>query len=122
MGRYTGDLNADSMWQNIVLRFGFRWTTTSAHFPLTKRLLEPGIKEIPSAIISILEPGKVAPWHEGPYKGVLRYHLGLEIPSYCQAESEPLCFLRVRNDARKQKTLHWLEGESILFDDTFPHV
>ena len=31
-------------------------------------------------MFSILAPGKRIPPHDGPYKGVLRYHLGLDGP------------------------------------------
>ena len=34
-----------------------------------------------TAFFSILAPGKHLPPHRGPYKGVMRYHLGLLIPS-----------------------------------------
>jgi len=34
-----------------------------------------------TAFFSILAPGKHLPAHRGPYKGVMRYHLGLLIPS-----------------------------------------
>jgi aspartyl/asparaginyl beta-hydroxylase (cupin superfamily) len=33
-----------------------------------------------TAFFSILAPGKHLPAHRGPYKGVMRYHLGLLIP------------------------------------------
>ncbi|MHB8233624.1 MAG: aspartyl/asparaginyl beta-hydroxylase domain-containing protein, partial [Solirubrobacteraceae bacterium] len=47
----------------------------------------------------------------GPYKGVLRYHLGLIVPE--DAES---CRIRVGDDIR-----HWQAGKSMIFDDTFNH-
>jgi aspartyl/asparaginyl beta-hydroxylase (cupin superfamily) len=47
----------------------------------------------------------------GPYKGVLRYHLGLIVPE--DAES---CRIRVGEDI-----CHWEEGKSMVFDDTFNH-
>jgi beta-hydroxylase len=45
------------------------------------------------------------------YKGLLRYHLGLIVPEPKQA-----CRIRVGNDF-----VHWEEGKSLLFDDTFHH-
>jgi len=47
----------------------------------------------------------------GPYKGVLRYHLGLIVPQDAEA-----CRIRVGEDIR-----HWQEGKSMIFDDTFNH-
>jgi hypothetical protein len=62
-------------------------------------------------MISILSPRKHILDHRGPYKGVLRYHLGLIVPE--DAES---CRIRVGEDYR-----HWEEGKSMIFDDTFNH-
>jgi ornithine lipid ester-linked acyl 2-hydroxylase len=64
-----------------------------------------------TAFFSILLPGKHIPEHRGPYKGVLRYHLGLIIP-----EPHEKCRIRVGNDVRS-----WREGKSLIFDDSFPH-
>jgi beta-hydroxylase len=72
------------------------------------------MREIPgmtTAMISILSPRKHILDHRGPYKGVLRYHLGLIVPSDAEA-----CRIRVGNDVR-----HWEEGKSLIFDDTFNH-
>ncbi|WP_030785505.1 aspartyl/asparaginyl beta-hydroxylase domain-containing protein [Streptomyces sp. NRRL S-920] len=63
-----------------------------------------------NAIIAILEPGVTLKAHEGPYAGILRYHLPLTVP-----ENNPP---RLRVD----KEMHtWKEGEAILIDDTFEH-
>ncbi|MER5969540.1 aspartyl/asparaginyl beta-hydroxylase domain-containing protein [Streptomyces sp. NPDC002055] len=63
-----------------------------------------------NAIIAILEPGVTLKAHEGPYAGILRYHLPLTVP-----ENNPP---RLRVD-REMHT--WKEGEGILIDDTFEH-
>lgn len=63
-----------------------------------------------NAIIAILEPGVTLKAHEGPYAGILRYHLPLTVP-----ENNPP---RLRVD----REIHtWKEGEGILIDDTFEH-
>jgi ornithine lipid ester-linked acyl 2-hydroxylase len=64
-----------------------------------------------TAMISILSPRKHILDHRGPYKGVLRYHLGLVVPEDAEA-----CRIRVGEDLR-----HWEEGKSMIFDDTFNH-
>jgi ornithine lipid ester-linked acyl 2-hydroxylase len=64
-----------------------------------------------TAMFSILSPRKHILDHRGPYKGVLRYHLGLIVPRDAQA-----CRIRVGEDFR-----HWVEGESMIFDDTYNH-
>jgi aspartate beta-hydroxylase/beta-hydroxylase len=71
------------------------------------------ISEIPNvtqAFFSILEEGKSIPKHKGPYRGYLRYHLGLVVPK----ENTPIFFI-------DDKSYQWKEGESILFDDSFEH-
>jgi ornithine lipid ester-linked acyl 2-hydroxylase len=62
-------------------------------------------------MFSILSPGKHIPPHDGPYKGVLRYHLGLIVP-----EPEDLVGIRVGGEVA-----HWTEGGSLVFDDTYEH-
>lgn len=63
---------------------------------------------ISTAFFSILEPGKIIPSHYGPFKGILRYHLGLIIPKGC--------FISVDGE-----TYDWKEGEGVLFDETYKH-
>ncbi|NNE30773.1 MAG: aspartyl/asparaginyl beta-hydroxylase domain-containing protein [Winogradskyella sp.] len=59
---------------------------------------------------SVLEPGKSIPAHHGPYKGYLRYHLGLKVPKVAPP------YIRIKNDI-----YYWKERDSILFDDTWDH-
>lgn len=77
--------------------------------PRTTALLDtiPGLFE---AFFSILEGGKSIPPHEGPYRGYLRYHLGLLVP-----EKNPPS-IRLRD-----QMYTWKEGESVLFDDSWDH-
>lgn len=77
--------------------------------PRTWQLLReiPGMK---TALFSILEPGMYIRPHNGPFKGVLRYHLGLRVPKAGR------CEIRVGEEIRS-----WREGESLVFDDTLEH-
>lgn len=71
------------------------------------------VKDVPhliQAFFSILEPGKSIPLHKGPYKGYLRYHLGIHIPQDKPPE------IIVNN-----QPYTWREGEAVLFDDSWPH-
>jgi aspartyl/asparaginyl beta-hydroxylase (cupin superfamily) len=71
------------------------------------------LKEIPNiykVFFSVLEPGKSIPSHHGPYRGYLRYHLGLKVPN----ESPP--HIRIMD-----QVYEWKERDSILFDDTWEH-
>ena len=90
--------------------YGLRSEENLARCPATARLLErvPGAK---TAFFSILSGGVHIPEHCGPYKGVIRYHLGLIVP-----EEKEACRIRVGGT-----TAHWEEGKSLFFDDTFPH-
>ena len=87
-----------------------RASRTALRCPETTRLVEsvPGME---TAMFSILSPGKHIPPHHGPYKGVLRYHLGLLVP-----EPEDQLGISVGG-----QVAHWSEGESLVFDDTFEH-
>lgn len=90
--------------------YGLDSADNCARCPGTARLLRavPGAK---TAFFSILKPGTHIPAHCGPYKGVIRYHLGLIVPQ--PAEN---CRIRVGDT-----TTHWEEGKSLMFDDTYEH-
>jgi beta-hydroxylase len=101
----------DDKWKTFFLYgYGFRSDPNCARCPQTDRLVSqiPGMK---TAFFSILSPHKHIGEHRGPYKGVLRYHLGLRIP-----EPNAGCRIRVDSEIR-----HWQEGKSLIFDDTYEH-
>jgi aspartyl/asparaginyl beta-hydroxylase (cupin superfamily) len=105
------DLSDDDRWQTYFLfGFGFEVPEHTAPCPRTAELVRavPGMK---TAMFSILAPGKHIPHHRGPYKGLLRHHLGLIVPEPAEA-----CRIRVGDEIR-----HWTEGASLLFDDTYDH-
>lgn len=104
-------ITTDDRWKTFFLYgFGFKAEKNAALCPETTRLIEqvPGMK---TAFFSILAPGKHIPPHRGPYKGVMRYHLGLRVP-----EPRTQCRIRVGDEVR-----YWEEGKSLLFDDTHEH-
>lgn len=105
------DITTDDHWKTYFLYgFGHKAEANCARCPETTRLVEqvPGMK---TAFFSILDPGKKIPPHRGPFKGVMRYHLGLKVP-----DPKEQCWIRVGDEVR-----HWEEGESLLFDDTLEH-
>jgi ornithine lipid ester-linked acyl 2-hydroxylase len=105
------EITDDDRWKTFfIYGYGFEAKLGVEMCPRTAALMReiPGMK---TAMISILSPRKHILDHRGPYKGVLRYHLGLIVPE--DAES---CRIRVGNDIR-----HWEEGKSMIFDDTFNH-
>jgi aspartyl/asparaginyl beta-hydroxylase (cupin superfamily) len=105
------EITDDDRWKTFFLYgYGFKAKLPTEMCPRTAALMQeiPGMK---TAMFSILSPGKHILDHRGPYKGVLRYHLGLIVPQEMEA-----CRIRVGEDIR-----HWEEGRSMIFDDTFNH-
>ena len=105
------EITDDDRWKTFFLYgYGFEAELGVEMCPRTAALM----REIPgmtTAMFSILSPRKHILDHRGPYKGVLRYHLGLIVPEDAQA-----CRIRVGEDVR-----HWEQGKSLIFDDTFNH-
>lgn len=105
------EITDDDRWKTFFLYgYGFEAELGVRMCPRTAALM----REIPgmtTAMLSILSPRKHILDHRGPYKGVLRYHLGLIVP---QAKEQ--CRIRVGDEIR-----HWEEGRSMIFDDTFNH-
>jgi beta-hydroxylase len=105
------EITDDDRWKTYFLYgYGFQADLGVETCPRTAALM----REIPgmtTAMFSILSPRKHILDHRGPYKGVLRYHLGLIVP-----EDAASCRIRVGEDFR-----HWEEGKSMVFDDTFNH-
>jgi aspartyl/asparaginyl beta-hydroxylase (cupin superfamily) len=104
-------LTEGEQWKTFFLyAYGHKAEENCARCPETARLLGciPGMK---TAMFSILAPKKHVPEHRGPYKGVLRYHLGLIIP-----EPRNSCRIRVGEEIR-----WWVEGKSLIFDDSHMH-
>lgn len=104
-------LSHDNHWKTYFLYgYGIKMHKNCQYFPVTTQLIEkiPGMR---TAFFSILLPGKHIPEHRGPYKGVIRYHLPLKVPS-----ERKKCCIRVGNEFA-----HWVEGKSLMFDDSFYH-
>jgi aspartyl/asparaginyl beta-hydroxylase (cupin superfamily) len=105
------EITDDDRWKTFfIYGYGFQADVGVEMCPRTAALM----REIPgmtTAMLSILSPRKHILDHRGPYKGVLRYHLGLIVPR--EAEQ---CRIRVGDEVR-----HWEEGQSMVFDDTFNH-
>jgi aspartate beta-hydroxylase len=102
--------NDGKSWNILCLKMYGMWNKTNAKkCPKTAALLK-SIKHVTSINFSILAPGKYIPPHKGPYKGIIRYQLPLEVPK------KGSCFLVVDG-----KYHYWQEGKSVLFDDTYTH-
>jgi beta-hydroxylase len=104
-------ISPDDLWKTFVFTgFGERSEQARRVCPETTRLLE-GVPRLQTAFFSILAPGKHVPLHKGVTRGMVRCHLGLKIPA--QAER---CSMTVGG-----RRCTWKEGETLFFDDTYPH-
>ena len=103
-------LNRDTGWRLIVFRAYGRDVETNLRSAPRHAALLRDHPELVSATLSVLEPGKRIPLHPGPFKGVLRVHLGIQVPSSGRA------FLEVGGHRRA-----WGCREVLVFDDTYPH-
>jgi beta-hydroxylase len=105
------ELTDDDNWKTYFLYgYGFEAKLGVEQCPRTAALMRQ-IPGMTTAMFSILSPHKHILPHCGPYKGVLRYHLGLIVPQDAEA-----CRIRVGDDIR-----HWEAGKSLIFDDVFNH-
>lgn len=93
----------------ILLIYNEDIDETQKYFPHTTKLIKE-YKNISTAFFSVLEHGKKITSHKGPYKGVLRYHLGLIVP-----ESKE-CYIKIED-----KKYYWKNAVSFIFDDTYVH-
>ncbi len=106
----SGRVDPEKDWKVFPLNImGVKPKAFCDRCPRTTAILDtiPGLFE---AFFSILEGGKSIPPHEGPYRGYLRYHLGILVPE----KNPPSIRL-------KDQHYTWKEGESVLFDDSWDH-
>lgn len=101
-------------WRMLVLRaYGIDHPGNQSKCPFTASLFSEN-KAIQSVAISFLEGKKHIPIHRGPFRGVLRYHLGLVIPRHADGSST--------NRLAVNGQVHELtEGQGLLWDDTYLH-
>ena len=106
--------NDDRDWRMFLVKaYGTTLRRNAARCPLLSSLLEE-CPEVLSANFSLLAPGKHIPCHRGPFRGVLRFHLGLRVPLDETG--------RVGTEMRVDGVEHRIgEGDSLLWDDTYPH-
>jgi ornithine lipid ester-linked acyl 2-hydroxylase len=109
--RDVATISRDDRWKTFFFTaYGYRSDASYASCPRTGALLD-AIPRLVTAFFSILSPGKRIPAHRGPYRGVVRCHLGVIVPSPPAA-----CGISVGGEER-----HWREGETMFFDDGYEH-
>jgi len=102
---------ADDRWKAFIfVVWGREVEENCLRCPRTAELLR-GVPGMTTAMFSIFEGHNHVPPHRGPFRGVLRYHLGLIIP-------EPIGTARLRV---LDETRAWEPGQSLVFDDTYEH-
>lgn len=101
-------------WRVFVLRaYGVEIKDNARRCPVTAALVA-GCPNVLSASFSFLAPGKHIPPHRGPFRGVVRCHLGLSMP---------------RGDDGRLGAILWIDGkehriddgEYLVWDDTYTH-
>jgi beta-hydroxylase len=98
-------------WKSFFLwGYGYKVEENLRRCPVTAEAVSriPGLN---SAFFSILAPGAHIPRHRGVTKAIMTAHLGLIVPL-----RRDRCRMRV-----DRHTLHWTEGEILVFDDTYQH-
>ena len=97
-------------WRSFFLYgYGYAIEDNLARCPRTAAIVAriPGLN---SAFFSILAPGTHIPDHRGVTKGLITCHLGLVVPTDGDVR------MRVHD-----RIVRWREGETLVFDDTYPH-
>ena len=110
IGNKNNEIKENKFWKILPIKTTGTILPTIKYFPSIQKIIHH--KSIHNAFFSVLDPQFKIPPHIGPYKGYLRYHLGIIIPQ----EKDKKPFIIVGN-----KKYYWKEGEGILFDDMFEH-
>ena len=106
----SSQIDPDRAWRTYMFSSVMRRNASnSAKCPVTDGLLAK-VPNVVNAFFSILEPGKSIPAHNGAYRGILRYHLGLVVPQIDPPQ------MRVKDEIHQ-----WAEGVPYLFDDSWQH-
>lgn len=106
--------NDDRDWRLFILKaYGTEIPHNMARCP-TLATLVATVPDVVSASISFLAPGKHIPRHRGPFRGVLRFYLGLSMPR--SADGRPAAVLKIADSEYRIA-----DGDCLLWDDTYPH-
>jgi aspartate beta-hydroxylase len=101
-------------WRMFVVKaYGLPMTRNLDKCPALAALLA-SMPEVLSASISFLAPNKHIPRHRGPFRGVIRYYLGLSVP--LAPDGQPATVLTIAETDYRIGN-----GECLLWDDTYPH-
>jgi aspartate beta-hydroxylase len=101
-------------WRMFILKaYDVEVPENLTRVPTLRRLLTE-CPEVKSATISFLAPHKHIPRHRGPFRGIMRFHLGLQIPK--EPGGRPATIMMIDDHEHRIA-----DGECLLWDDTYPH-
>ena len=101
-------------WRLFILKaYGTDVPRNMATCPLLTSVAQ-SIPDVLSVSLSFLAPGKHVPRHRGPFRGVLRFYLGLSVPR--GDDGCPATVLTIDGVEHRIG-----DGECLLWDDTYPH-
>ena len=104
-------ITKENVWKVFIFdAYGMKSQENRRRCPKTAALID-AIPDCEVAFFSVLEPGAHLTAHRGAYKGLIRTHLGLMVPEPNE---------KIRMNVGKE-TIHWHEGQCVLFDDTYRH-
>lgn len=101
-------------WRMLIIKaYGVDVKENIDRMPVLNGLLRE-CPEVKSAIVSFLAPHKHIPRHRGPFRGIMRFHLGLQIP--VNQTGDPATIMMIDDEEYRIR-----DGETLLWDDTYPH-
>lgn len=101
-------------WRIFILKaYGIESPEHMAACPRLARIVA-GTPGVLSSSISFMAPGKHIPAHRGPFRGVLRFYLGLSVPR--RADGSPAVVLKINGQEHRVG-----DGEWLIWDDTYTH-
>lgn len=112
--QYKLSSHGEKEWRMFVVRaYGLDIAENMKRCPQLAALLRnnPAIK---SASVSFLAPGKQVPTHTGPFRGITRFYMGLQVP--LDRDGNPGVILTIAGTGYRLGN-----GDALLWDDTYPH-
>jgi aspartate beta-hydroxylase len=101
-------------WRVFVLKaYGYDVKQNLEKCPATAELVRR-CPSVLSASFSYLAPGKHIPPHRGPFRGIVRFHLGLSMPRGSDGKLGAILWV----DGVEHRLA---DGDHLLWDDTFTH-
>jgi aspartate beta-hydroxylase len=101
-------------WRMFVVKaYGVTISKNAARCPVLLELISSN-PDVLTATISFLAPWKHIPKHRGPFRGVVRYYLGLSVPNDSDGQTGTVLTI----DGTEYRLAN---GQSILWDDTYAH-